>query len=97
MKAPVMSKLMTLMASIVIVFIFAFFQEAVAAGSAAAPGGTAIANTRPLKSAGTKKTAAPKTMKGTLNLHQPLAGSTLITYTYVNNGNLINKTKVAGP
>jgi len=97
MKAPVMSKLMTLMASILIVFILAFFQEAVAAGSAAAPRGTAIANTRPLKSAGAKKTAAPSTMKGTLNLHQPLMGSTLITYTYDNNGNLINKTESAAP
>jgi len=97
MKAPVMSKLMTLMASILIVFILAVFQEAVAAGSAAAPGGTAIANTRPLKSAGTKKTAAPKTRKRALNLHQTLAGTTLITYTYDNNGNLINKTESAAP
>jgi len=97
MKTPVMGKLMTVMASILIIFIIAVFQEAVAAGSAAVLGGTAIANTQPLKSAGTKKTAVPRTKTQVFNLHQPLAGSTLITYTYDNNGNLIGKAKVAGP
>jgi len=97
MKAPVMSKLMTLMASILIVFILAFFQEAVAAGSAAATGGALVIKTHPLSKTGKKNVTTPKTKTNTLNLHQPLAGSTLITYTYDNNGNLINKTKVAGP
>jgi len=97
MKAPVMSKLMTLMASIVIVFILAFFQEAVAAGSAAATGGAVVTNTRALHKTSGGKTSTANTKTGSMNYPKPLAGSTLITYTYDNNGNLINKTESAAP
>jgi len=94
MKAPVMSKLMTLMASILIVFILAVFQEAVAA---ATTGGADVITTHPLSKTSNKRVTTPKTRKRALNLHQTLAGTTLITYTYDNNGNLINKTESAAP
>jgi len=91
-----MNKLIIVVAFILVMSFLAVSQEVMAAGTAATTGGADVMTTHPL-STSSKNTAAPKTNKRTLNLAKPLVGSTLITYTYDNNGNLINKTEAVGP
>jgi len=72
MKIPVMSKLMSVMASILIIFLFALFQEAVAAGSAAT-GGAVVIKAHSLSKTGKKNVTTPKTKTNTLNRHLRLS------------------------
>jgi len=89
------NRLMAMMAFILLVCLVGISKQALATG-AAASNGVGIVKTHPLnKRDGTKKAVSVKT--GSMNYSKPLAGTTLITYTYDNNGNLIGKTKVAGP
>jgi len=98
MKIPVKKRLITFMAFIVTIFLLAISQHAIAARTATTTGSVDLNTTAQArnKTPGKKTSSAVNKTHATKN-PTALAGTTLITYTYDNNGNLIGKTKAAGP